>query len=727
MMLRRCLVLGVLACFPMWAVAAEAADERLQLRLPPSLEVRQLAEVLVEHAGVDLQFDPARITGTVRLNLPPDVTAAGLWSAANQSLLSVNVVTVASGDPPQYRMLPIAEAAAAAEIMLPGRLAGMVRKPGFATVVIDLKHLASETAVKSLVTVLSNQVSQVRTLGQESHRLVLSAPVPLIAQAESILSVIDRPGIAPAVLLFRPRRTAPQALQAAANAAWTASGRVSGLTAPAEFQIAPDGQQLLIVATAEIADEVVALAERLDQAEPVEVRSYRPAHFGLEEVAGLLGQVLKDSHQPGAEPQIVRDRLTNRLVVTATAAQHTRIEALLKDLAQTPAASRRQLRSIPVRHRPVEEMAKLLGLVLAQTSGGGGSTATTVVAQATNAAATSSTTTSSQAGAQLPQTGGGASSVSSRDADISIATDPPTNRLILLGEPQQLEQVARVVEQLDVHQLQVQLEVVLATLSSSQNRSLGLELVGQFSRGETSAVVGSLFGLSGGTGVSRTLPAAASGLGALVIKPGDYAGVLRAIETVTGGNSAIRTSVVVTNNAKATINGVVQQPLTSINSSNTVSTTSVSGTTDAGTQITISPQITAADQVTLTYTIEQSSFIGSSTTTSEGTVIPAPKRSDSLASVATIPDGHIIALGGLTSSTSTNSKSQIPWIGSVPVLGWPFQSRTTEETDSRFYVFIRADVLRSANFADLRRLGMMRAGDAGVSRGWPTVAPQFTP
>ena len=708
---------AVLCCLAILACAADP-QEKLQVRLPSTLEAKQLAEALVEHVGVDLQFDPGRLTGTVRLVLPAELTRVQLWDAANRSMLAAGLTTVVNGEPPEYRLVPVTEAAAQAEVMLPERLAALAFRPGFATVVLQLRHLASEAAVKTLATVLSSQVSQVRTLGSEPQRIVLSAPIGLITQTQAILVVLDRPGVAPEVRAFRPLRTAPQALQTAANAAWTASSRVVGRTTPVEFQIAPDGQQLLVVASSEAAAEAVALAERLDQAEPVESRAYRPAHFGLDEVAGLLAQVLKDSRQPTAVPEIVRDKLTNRLVITATAAQHERITAILADIEKTPVSERRRLRSISIRHRPVEELAKLLSMIMSGQEGPGASAAPAVPAAAAP---------TGQVVQLAPSTSGGSTAVSAKGTEVSIATDPPTNRLILLGEPQQLEQLVKVIEQLDIRQPQVELEVILATLSSSQNRDLGLDLIGQFSRGETSTTVGSLFGLSEGRGVDRTVPIGASGLSALVLRPGDFAGVVRALETVTGGKSIIRSSTVVVNNAKATVDGVVQQPLTSINSTDTVATTSVSGTTDAGTQITISPQISAADQVMLTYSIEQSSFIGSSTTTAEGAVIPAPKRSDKLASVAIIPDGHVIALGGLSSMTSTTSESRLPWLGSVPVLGWPFRSTSKEDADSRFYVFIRANVLRNAAFADLRRLGVGRAQEMGVSPGWPTVTPQFTP
>jgi type II secretory pathway component GspD/PulD (secretin) len=707
--------IAILCCLAVLACAADP-QEKLQVRLPSTLEAKQLAEALVEHVGVDLQFDPGRLTGTVRLVLPAELTRVQLWDTANRSMLAAGLTTVVNGEPPEYRLVPITEAAAQAEVMLPERLAGLAYRPGFATVVLQLRHLASEAAVKTLATVLSSQVSQVRTLGSEPQRIVLSAPIGLITQTQAILVVLDRPGVAPEVRAFRPLRTAPQALQTAANAAWTASSRVVGRTTPVEFQIAPDGQQLLVVASSEAAAEAVALAERLDQAEPVESRAYRPAHFSLDEVASLLAQVLKDSRQPTAVPEIVRDKLTNRLVITATVAQHERIAAILADIEKTPVSERRRLRSIPIRHRPVEELAKLLSMIMSGQEG----------PAAPSAPAASAPPATGQI-VQLAPTTPGSTAVSTKGSEVSIATDPPTNRLILLGEPQQLEQLVKVIEQLDIRQPQVELEVILATLSSSQNRDLGVDLIGQFSRGETSTTVGSLFGLSEGRGVDRTVPIGASGLSALVLRPGDFAGVIRALETVTGGKSIIRSSTVVVNNAKATVDGVVQQPLTSINSTDTVATTSVSGTTDAGTQITISPQISAADQVMLTYSIEQSSFIGSSTTTPDGAVIPAPKRSDKLASVAIIPDGHVIALGGLSSNTKTTSESRLPWLGSVPVLGWPFRSVSNEDADSRFFVFIRANVLRNAAFADLRRLGIGRAQEMGVDPGWPVVQPQFTP
>jgi type IV pilus assembly protein PilQ len=233
-------------------------------------------------------------------------------------------------------------------------------------------------------------------------------------------------------------------------------------------------------------------------------------------------------------------------------------------------------------------------------------------------------------------------------------------------------------------------------------------------KGQVSGGVSSLFGLStaGSDPTVRSFGSAGpTGLGGILIQPGDFAGVFTALEKVTDSRSIIRSRVVANNNAKATIDGVVQQPLTSNNASSTVSTTSVSGTTDAGTQISISPQISAADYVTITYTISQSTFLGDAQTIN-GAVIPPAKRADNITSVATVPDGFVIGLGGLSNRSNSHGEARIPLLGRLPFLGNLFKNSTDTNSDSRFFVFIRANVLRRESFEDLRHLGVEQSREA---------------
>ena len=200
--------------------------------------------------------------------------------------------------------------------------------------------------------------------------------------------------------------------------------------------------------------------------------------------------------------------------------------------------------------------------------------------------------------------------------------------------------------------------------------------------------------------------------------------MVRALETVASGRSLIRSRVVVTNNGKAMVNGVVQEPVTSINSGDQVATTSYSGTSDAGTQLSLEPQISAADNVTLTYAITQSAFLGDSTVTANGGVIPPTKRTDSVSSVATIPDGFVIGLGGLSNRSDSDSESRLPFLGGIPILGHLFKNQSRSSTDSRFYVFIRASVLRHSTFADLRRISREQAADLPQIPNRPALKPE---
>lgn len=718
--------------------AGEAAPP-LTIALPASSELDKLAELTAQFTGVSIQYNPQKIHGSVRLAVRGQLTKAGLWDVFNQVLVAQGFTTVVTGLPAVYQVVPMSDAPGISTVMSAADVAQLPFLPGYAVEVIDLQFLGAEPTVKALGALFSNQVCQLRTLGSEQKQVVIAAPQSCIAEARAMLARLDRPGVVPEVRLFRPARTSPQTIQTAATAAWAAVGRVGILSRLAEVQVAPDGVQLVLIASGENIEELQELVRHLDDSEPVETRTYRPRYFGIDEVGNLLQRLLHS--EPGAMPDggvdIVRDSLTNSLVVKATVAQHKRIADVLKTLDEAPANARRQIRALVVKHRQADEVAKLISSLLQGGSSPAASgQAAPVAGTGMPLAATTGTPPAAGSTAPTPNgaagaatAGDGSDAASSRSSDFVLSADMVTNRLIVMGDPRVLDQVQALLEELDQRQPQVELEVILVTLSSSQNLDLGVELVRMIQNGQVSGGVSSLFGLStaGADPTVRSFGTGGpTGLGGILIQPGDFAGVFTALEKVTDSRSIIRSRVVANNNAKATIDGVVQQPLTSNNASSTVSTTSVSGTTDAGTQITISPQISAADYVTITYTVTQSTFLGEALTTANGTVIPPAKRADNITSVATVPDGFVIGLGGLSNHSDSHGESRIPLLGRLPFLGNLFKNSTDSTSDSRFFVFIRANVLRRESFEDLRHLGVRQAGEAQLKDDhWPELKPEL--
>jgi general secretion pathway protein D len=748
-------LIGVMASASLGA----ADDKQMTMELPASIDLAKFAELTSKFVNVSLQYNPQKLNGNVRMAVRGKVTADEFWTIFNQVLLTQNFTTVITGFPPVYQVVPVNEAVALSVELSPEQTAALPYKPGFGVQTHELKYINAEAAVKAVAAIFGGQVSQARAVPGEGKKIVLAASQPKLAEAVALLNKIDVAGATPTMRMFRPTRTSPQAIQSATTAAWAAFGRMGTEQKPIEIQVAPDGQQVLLIASKDDLPRLEELAKEFDRAEQSEAVSYRPRYFSIDEVASLLQEVLKTRRADGGGgPEIIKDTLTGSLIIKATPAQHERIAELLHKLDEAPVAVRRQMRTWPVKNRQADELSKVIhGLITAgalQVSANQqGNTALGAGVQATPALQAGTPPSSNNASpspiiplqqtplsqdpkattpipAQSAASGQQAdrnTSDSGANQSVVITADVTTNSLIAIGDPRSLDQVESLLKKLDRRQPQVELEVVLVTLSSNQTRDLGVELAGLTTRGEVTYSASSLFGLStaGIPAPARTV-ASPSGFSGVILSPGEYAAVVRALETVSDGHSLIRSKVVVNNNAKATINGVVQEPVTSINTTNTVATTAVSGTSDAGTQLNITPNISSADYLTVTYSISQSAFLGESVVTGSGAVIPPTKRSDSMNSVATIPDGFVIAMGGLSNRSNGSSESRLPILGRVPVLGYLFKKESVNESESRFFVFIRASVLRHNSFEDLRRISSDSLKDAALSdENWPSLQPQF--
>jgi general secretion pathway protein D len=59
-----------------------------------------------------------------------------------------------------------------------------------------------------------------------------------------------------------------------------------------------------------------------------------------------------------------------------------------------------------------------------------------------------------------------------------------------------------------------------------------------------------------------------------------------------------------------------------------------------------------------------------------------------------VEDGGIIVLGGLISDEVRESKSQVPFLGSIPVIGELFKTRSVDKVKTNLMVFIRPRILR---------------------------------
>lgn len=306
--------------------------------------------------------------------------------------------------------------------------------------------------------------------------------------------------------------------------------------------------------------------------------------------------------------------------------------------------------------------------------------------------------------------------------EVILTADKATNRLIAMGNARVLEQLGALIAELDVRHPQVLVEALVVTLTDDQTRSFGVELQKMGVDGTVQWRLASLFGLGSPDPNALTLPPpGGTGASGVVLDPGSYSAAVRALETINQGRSLTIPKVLVNNNQKASLNSVLQTPFASTNASTTVATTSFGGTLDAGTQITVTPQITEGDQLLLEYSISLSSFVGAAASAT----LPPARQENRLQSTVSVPDGYTVVVGGLEVESESKASTQVPLLGRIPILGALFSDQSKTQSKTRFFVFLRTSVMRSATFEDLRYASGKDLALAKVDDGWPKLEPRL--
>ncbi len=712
----------------LWFAAATLAQPLTTLS--GQLEVARVVDLAAERLGINVEYDAAKIKGLVTLRLGGGITDEELWQLTNRLLASRGFTTVRRAGEETISVVPLAEAIDAARVEPEVSSPDMRAPAGFRTEVIRVEHAGTQAVVDALQPLVGKS-GRITQIGQ-SDRLLVSASADQIGLVHRFLLELDAPGAATAISEVRIEHIGAERLMALAEQVQASRELVSGRRVPGKLLRAPDGASVLIVAPEGDLAAWRALITSLDQREPILTRSYAPAHFGLDDVRSLIESTIA----PGADRaderwRIVTDSLTGSLLITATEVQHQQVEALIQRLADAPAETRRPMRSWTMRNRPVDEVVSVLeGLLAAGALEAGVETDVTSTADFAERDATDADADAGQprrvppppesrAFPLAPSTQVPSRSVSTR-SDLMLTSDTGTNTLIAVGSPRLLDQVDALLTTIDIRQPQVMIEVLMLGLTDAQTKDLAIHLDHIVTKGGTLVRLASLFGISDFAGRASTSGLAGAGGTAVILDPGDFGVLIRALETLNQGRTLSLPRVLATNNIAATFNSTVNEPYLSTNASDTVATTSFGGSESAGTQITITPQIAAGDHLLLKYNVTLSAFVGESA----DPALPPARQQNVISSTASIPDGYTVAVGGFEFTAEGDSVNQVPLVSKVPLLGELFKSRSRSASRTRFYVFIRANVMRSTNFDDLKYISDQWAGDADLDTGWPTVQPQ---
>jgi general secretion pathway protein D len=461
--------------------------------------------------------------------------------------------------------------------------------------------------------------------------------------------------------------------------------------------------------------------ESEEELPPMPVFEYVPLEFAsADEVADMVEQLVEaqreffqnqgrnrpeggvaQNNQGQAEVKIVVDRRTNSLAITALPDDMPRVKDLIARLDTEVIEPERNYHIYALENVGAEDISEVLSDFLDD-------------AQRITQSNTGTGGRTNQGG-----TGGGGSSGSE---DVVVIAEPGTNSLLIAANKTRYAEVLELIEKLDRRADQVLIETAIIELTGDEFQDIGVELgfADLPGVGETGGFGITSFGLSTLEDLDldgipdASVPTFANGLTAGILDGDDFSlpFLVRFLKTRDNANVLSVPSVLVNNNGSATVETKDETPFTQVTAfggaAGGQTQENFQGYEEAGIKLTISPSISASRYLRLGVELEVSNFLGATTAAN----IPPARVTRNLNTTINVPDGDTMVIGGVITNNTTSERTQLPWLGDIPVLGALFRRDVESSNKRTLYFFVTPHILADEDFADLAQISYEKKLDA---------------
>lgn len=707
----------------------------VELNFPENLDLKVLVDYVGKRQGVNFLYDEQIGSKKVTIKAPQKVPASSLMALLESVLAMKGLAMVPMETPGMIRIeaARALSAVAAGPNALPGQ-GPEARTPLATTRVFELKHASPQQVDLVIKPFLAAPTASVALL-PEHDMVIVTDYTGNMKRLADLIALVDRPRRDVQVRFVPVRHIEAATLAQKLTLLLAGKAKARGTGAKdeaADVTVLADerSNQVMVIGAAEPVTEAMGLLQSLDTPLGLETRTYATA--SAERVDRLVKDLIGDATAKRLYKSAV-DRESNLLIVTATPEIHQQVETIRKTLDK-PADDGQS----PVRFYKLENANAVDVIATLQTiegdSGLGDVSVDGVAAEPRTQAEKERVFTGPTEG-QIngPDSRGGNGAEGRGRSKVTrvnahgarIMADEASNMIIIVAKPAMQSVYEKLIKRLDVRRPQVLIEATVVAVDTTNNFSLGVEISKSHSvdGGKGKLLTFSSFGLSE---VDKSS-------GALTLKPGvGFNGVLlgadiadvvvQALASDTRAKVISRPSMLINDNAKATLVSENEEPFASVNASTTVATTSFAGYSSAGTNIVIKPQISDGDHLKLQYEITLSSF-GDARTDS----LPPSRQKNMLTSEVAIPDGHTIVVGGLTRENAVKKVDRIPWLGDMPGMEYMVSNRSNLSRKTTLFVFIRAVILRDDKFKDLKVLSRDATARAEMPGDFPVSEPREIP
>lgn len=292
----------------------------------------------------------------------------------------------------------------------------------------------------------------------------------------------------------------------------------------------------------------------------------------------------------------------------------------------------------------------------------------------------------------------------------SVVLDPRTNTLFVQDTPAKLEEIRKLINQIDVAVKQVMIESRIVEASDTFSKNLGARLGfqdhGSITGTNQRAMIGGQLETVGyGTGQAVTVPTFSPQGMNVNLPVGGAAGVvsavlfqanatrflnleLSALQADGKGKIISNPRVLTANQMEATIESGTEIPYLQATSSGAASV----AFKKAVLSLKVKPQITPDDNIMMDIKVNKDSALPASAATGN---IP-PISTKQISTQVLVENGGTVVIGGIYQQTQNDSVTKVPLLGDIPVLGYLFRSKGIQDDKSELLIFVTPRIMKDS-------------------------------
>lgn len=305
--------------------------------------------------------------------------------------------------------------------------------------------------------------------------------------------------------------------------------------------------------------------------------------------------------------------------------------------------------------------------------------------------------------------------------DTQIQPDESLNAIVVRADRSRITEIEDIIEKLDVRRAQVLIEAAVVEVSMTDTRDLGVDFAAIDQSGDpnssvplvTSPLTGAIQSLiagaeddDGNVDLLRGLVSLDNptlGVAQVDMNGVTFAATIQALQTNSNANLLSTPSIITLDNEEAKIVVGNEVPFRTGSFSTTGDGSQNPFTTiqreDVGLQLTVTPHVHDGETVRLEVNQEITNIVPEAPIGNAGfSDVVTSKRTIETAVLAN--DQQTIILGGLIQDDVTINDGRVPFLGSIPAIGWLFRSESRSNTKRNLLIFLRPTVIRDSAGAD---------------------------